>query len=163
MKNPADQRRVTVQPASIHSEEALRLIRELSSELGGRYGDDGTGAFSPADMDISGAVFVIAWLDGHQAVGCGALRPMEEAGVGEVKRMYVAPEARGQGISRRILAEIESLARQMGYTTLRLETGIRQPEAIRLYDTSGYSRIPCYGCYAGNPLSICFEKRLPQP
>ena len=142
---------------------ALELIRDLSAELAGRYpdshGGDGAGAFKPADVQVARAAFVIAWL-GDEAVGCGALRPMDEADTVEVKRMYVRPEARGQGVSRRILAALEDLAREFGYSKARLETGTRNPEALSLYESSGYQRIPCYGIYVHEPLSRCFEKQL---
>ena len=142
---------------------ALELIRDLSAELAGRYpdshGGDGAGAFKPADVQVARAAFVIAWL-GEEAVGCGALRPMDEADTVEVKRMYVRPEVRGQGVSRRILAALEDLARDFGHTKARLETGTRNPEALSLYESSGYQPIPCYGIYVHEPLSRCFEKQL---
>ena len=143
---------------SVRTDDALTLIRHLSAELGTRYGDDGAGAFSPDDMDAPGAAFVIARVNG-QPVGCGALRPMEP-GVGEVKRMYVEPDMRGRGLSRQILQKLEDTAREFGYTTLRLETGLKQPEAIGLYETAGYGRIPPYGHYVNSPHSVCFEKAL---
>jgi putative acetyltransferase len=149
---------VTVQPENPFSVEAARLIEQLSAELGWRYGDDGSGAFAPADVDVPGGVFLIARLDGLP-VGCGALRPMEP-GTGEIKRMYVAREVRGRGVARCILDRLEAQARELGYRMLRLETGTRQPEAIRLYESAGYRRVPCYGCYVDNPQSVCFEKEL---
>src|SRR5262249_55727197 len=93
------------------------------------------------------------------AVGCGAVRPLEP-GVGEVKRMFVLPEARGRGIARQILRSLEAAAGSLGFRVLRLETGQRQPEAIRLYQTAGYAEIPRFGEYADDPFSVCFEKRL---
>ena len=83
-----------------------------------------------------------------------------EPGVGEVKRMYVEPDMRGRGLSRQILQKLEDTAREFGYTTLRLETGLKQPEAIGLYETAGYGRIPPYGHYVNSPHSVCFEKAL---
>jgi GNAT superfamily N-acetyltransferase len=80
------------------------------------------------------------------------------ARVAEVKRMYVHPAHRGRGIGRAILSKLESLARLYGYTTMRLETGVRQPEAIHLYESAGFLRIPCYYPYSDSPLSVCYEK-----
>jgi GNAT superfamily N-acetyltransferase len=80
----------------------IELVRELSAELGPLYGTDGTALFSPADVTIPRAAFVVAWLN-DEAVGCGALRPMDDDTIAEVKRMYVRPVARGNGISRKIL------------------------------------------------------------
>lgn len=149
---------IIVTTESPYSESAQQLTAHLSADLGARYGDDGSGSFSPDDALTPGGAFVVAWLAG-QAVGCGALRPLRQ-GVGEVKRMFVEPQARGRGVGRRILAELEAIAQNHGYEALWLETGIRQPEAIRLYEACGYRRISCYGKYVDNPLSVCFEKRL---
>jgi putative acetyltransferase len=149
---------VSVTAEDPYSDAAARLIRNLSAELGERYGDDGSGAFSPDDVRVPGGAFVIAWLD-HQPVGCGALRPLER-GVGEVKRMFVEKDARRQGVARKILQRLETIAAQFGYRALRLETGILQPEAVNLYKSAGYRRVCCYGQYVDNPLSVCFEKRL---
>ncbi len=141
-----------------HSSAAQLLIAHLSADLGSRYGDDGDGAFTPDDVLVRGAAFVVA-RSRNRPVGCGALRPLEP-GVGEIKRMFVEPDCRGHGVGARILAALEARARDLRYTCLRLETGVRQPEAIRLYESAGYRRIECYGMYAGAPLSVCFEKPL---
>jgi GNAT superfamily N-acetyltransferase len=141
---------------------ARTLIAELSAELAAIYPDfmtgDGSGAFKPEDVLVPRAVFVVAWR-GDEPIGCGALRPMSEA-VAEVKRMYVRPSRRGVGISRLILSALEDQARGFDYHVLRLETGTRQQEAIGLYESSGYQRMDCYGVYADEPLSICYEKAL---
>lgn len=150
--------KVSVTVENPYSEAAARLIENLSAELGARCGDDGSGAFSPDDVLVSGGAFVIAWIDGW-AVGCGVLRPLER-GVGEVKRMFVEKEFRRHGVARRILEQLETIACVLGYITLRLETGTRQPEAIKLYESAGYRRVHCYGQYVDNPLSMCFEKQL---
>jgi putative acetyltransferase len=147
-----------VRPADPTGPEAAALIARLSAELAALYPEDasaGAANFNPADVAGPGSIFLIAWLDG-QPVGSGTLRPME-LGVAEVKRMYVEPAARGRGVSRRLLAELERAAAGMGYTTVRLETGLRQSAAIRLYDTSGYYRIANYGLYDENPQSICAD------
>ena len=142
------------------SPDAARLIRALSEELSQRYGsvDEGSGAFRPEDVLVERAAFVVGRAQGR-AVACGALRPMGE-GVCEVKRMFVAPDCRGRGYAGLILAELERLAAQMGYGAARLETGTKQPEAVRLYDRAGYRRIEKYGIYVDNPWSVCFEKAL---
>jgi putative acetyltransferase len=136
-----------------------QLMSELSGELGALYGDDGVGNFSIAQVTVPRSAFVVAWLD-EEAVGCGAIRPMADERVAEVKRMYVRPQMRGKGISRRVLLMLEALARDFDYTTLRLETGLRQPQAMGLYESEGYIRIPCFGDYALDPLSVCYEKVL---
>jgi len=109
------------------------------------------GCSLPLTWQIPRAAFLVLRLDG-QPVGCGALRPMEEAGfedAAEIKRMYVAPEVRGRRLAAVILAELERLARAFGYARAVLETGDRNPEAIRLYERCGYQHIPPYGPYIG--------------
>jgi GNAT superfamily N-acetyltransferase len=138
--------------------EAALLIELLSAELGQRYGDDGDGHFRPEDVCVPGGVFLVARL-GSVPVGCGALRPITSE-TGEIKRMFVEPAYRGRGFSRRILAELERRAAEFGYRAVRLETGTVQHEALRLYETSGYHRIECYGYHKDDPRSVCFEKKL---
>jgi putative acetyltransferase len=77
---------------------------------------------------------------------------------GEIKRMFVRETFRGRGYSRLILRRLEELAQSHGFRRLVLETGAAQPEAIGLYESAGYVRIPNYGHYAGNPHSVCFAK-----
>ena len=91
-------------------------------------------------------------------MGCGALRI--DAGYGELKRMYVVPEARGRQLGRRILDHIEAEARREGLNCLRLETGIHQPEALALYRAAGYVEREAFGTYAPDPLSVFMEKIL---
>jgi putative acetyltransferase len=149
---------ISVTAENPHSEIATRLIKNLSTELGARYGDDGAGAFRPEDVQVPGGAFVVAWL-GERPAGCGALRPLER-GIGEVKRMFVEKDARRQGVATEILRQLETIATQFGYHALRLETGILQPEAMRLYESAGYRPVRCYGRYVDNPLSVCYEKQL---
>lgn len=151
-------------------DDARALIAALDADLDERYA---------ADMDAEGepdramlnvlhdsvtaphGAFLIARLDGAP-VGCGALRPapVGEPGTAEVKRMYVASSARGRGISRRILEGLEQQAAALGYRRVVLETGIRQAEAMALYESAGYGSIPNYGAYRDSPLSRCYGKDL---
>jgi ribosomal protein S18 acetylase RimI-like enzyme len=154
--DPAD---VRIEPTDARGPEAAELIGRLARELGALYCDDGSGNFSPADVGVPGSAFLVARLRGRP-VGCGAFRPMEP-GVAEIKRMYVAPDVRGLGLGQRLLAELEVHARRAGYAAVRLETGVHQAAALRLYESAGYRRIANYGIYRDNPLSVCFEKDLP--
>lgn len=106
-------------------------------------------------------VFLIGEVDGV-AVACGGVRPCQEArpGVGEIKRMYVDPAMRGRGLGRVLLAALEAEGRRLGYDRLWLETGVRQPEAMHLYETSGWTPIPKYGEYRHEEGSRCFERVL---
>jgi putative acetyltransferase len=104
-------------------------------------------------------VFLVARDAAGNALGCGGLRPMEP-GAAELKRMFTRPSARGGGVARAILERLEAEARVRSVGLLRLETGTLQPEAHRLYESAGYEPIPCFGAYAGEPLSRCYERRL---
>jgi putative acetyltransferase len=77
-----------------------------------------------------------------------------------VKRMYVAPDVRGHGYAKLVLAELERLAAELGYRALRLETADRQPESIRLYERCGYHQIQNYPPFEQSPRSTCFEKSI---
>ena len=141
--------------------DAERLLTELTAELAAIYADkgqDGTGGFALTDLEAPRAVFVVAYAE-SDAVGCGALRPYD-ADIAEVKRMYTVPAWRGRGVAAAVLAELERHARAFGYPVMRIETGDRQPGAIRLYERSGYRHIPPYGPYIAWDDSVCFEKPL---
>ena len=147
---------------------AQALVTAMILDIEERYAHTGEADDPEAEwaMDIGEVmpprgVFLVAYLDGD-AVGCGALRPLPAAGpdVAEVKRMYTPPRARRRGVSRAVLARLESEATRLGYLRLQLETGLRQPEAIALYEAGGYHRIPNYGVYASSELSVCFAKDL---
>lgn len=140
------------------SKTALALIEELDADLGSRYPEQWIHGLHPEDVEDSRLVFVIMY-QGDEPVGCGALRPLD-SDMTEVKRMYVKPAFRGLGYARKLLEFLESTARATGCTVVRLETGTKQPEAIGLYDSSGYQPIPAYGEYIGNPFSLCYEKKL---
>jgi GNAT superfamily N-acetyltransferase len=102
---------------------------------------------------------VLAYQDGV-AIGCGCLREFSSDSV-EVKRMFVRPEYRGRGAAQAILAELGDWARELAFSRIILETGKRQPEAISLYEKTGFGRIAPYGDYAENDEeSVCMEKIL---
>ncbi len=152
-----------VDVADPRGSEAAELISALSAELARRYDymEDGSGDFKPEHALGPRAAFVIGRVGGRP-VGCGAIRPLEED-VAEVKRIFVQDDYRGRGYAKAIMRKLERFARKRGYTTLRLETGVRQPEAILLYEKLGYRRIPNYGKHAKSNMSVCFEKRLVSP
>jgi GNAT superfamily N-acetyltransferase len=106
----------------------------------------------------AGTEFMLGLIDGRP-VGCGALQRIAP-GVGEVRRMYVRPAYRGQGLSKLILAALEERAFESGYHSLRLEAGRLLSRAISLYQAAGFQAIPVYGEYVDNPQSVCFEKSL---
>jgi putative acetyltransferase len=138
-------------PASVSLRAAQR------DEIDERYGTpDSEPGPAPSAADIT--VFLVAF-DGDEPIGCGGLRQIDEEH-GEVKRMYVAPSRRGTGVSVAILRALEASARERGWNRLVLETGDKQPDAIRFYSREGYYRIPNFGHYAGVAASLCFERRL---
>jgi GNAT superfamily N-acetyltransferase len=140
------------------SEMTARQQAEMAAYYGGR---GGSGA-PPRDEEFEppDGVFLAAFLDGV-VVGCGGIcRHPEGDDVAEIRRMYVDPAARGQGIGARILAELEGRALALGYTAVRLETGVEQREAIRLYERYGFTPAPCWGPYLTDERSRCYIKRL---
>ena len=108
---------------------------------------------------IGNLKYVVMAYEGEVAVGCGAIKEFGDDAM-EVKRMYVEPSRRGAGIGGQLLAELERWAKELDRQKCVLETGKRQPEAIRLYEKCGYVRIPNYGQYVGMENSVCFEKEL---
>ncbi|QUH04251.1 GNAT family N-acetyltransferase [Saccharopolyspora erythraea] len=137
---------------------AVTLRALQRAEIAARYGTpDSEPGLAPSQADI--AAFFVAHADDGTPVGCGGLRHLG-GGVGEVKRMYVVPARRGSGVAVAILDALEDWARGQGWTTLRLETGTAQPDAVRFYTRSGYQRIPNFGAYAGVATSLCFERVL---
>jgi GNAT superfamily N-acetyltransferase len=151
---------LSLEAADPQGEDATRLLRDMRAEALSRYSDviDPSAPLPTNDPLVPRSAFLIALLDG-QTVGCAALRPVD-AEAAELRRIYVVPTARRRGVARRLLAELEDIAVGLGYRVLRVETGNRQPEAITLYESRGFCRIPVYGCHAHDPLSVCFEKKL---
>ena len=146
-------------PLPFDSSEGAALRLRLRREMEERYPEEGAGKLSdPREFTPPRGLFLMV-LDGATAVACGALREWRP-GIAEIKRMYVAPGARGRGLSRRLLAALEAAAAGLGYRKIRLETGTAQPEALGLYASSGYARITPYGEFKESPTSICFEKAL---
>jgi GNAT superfamily N-acetyltransferase len=137
---------------------ASELIRELDDELARRYPVESIHGLHADEMVSFPGVFLLGRHQG-QVVACGAVRPLD-LGLAELKRMYVRPDARRRGFARRLLEELELVARELEVRVLRLETGTRQPESVALYSGAGYLPIPPYGEYVGNTYSLCFEKLL---
>ena len=133
------------------------LVNELDADLQNRYGEQQ--AFFSQFNKLNHIHHVIVAYENELPVGCGAFKLFEKALV-EIKRMYVKPQHRGKGIAAYILQELEQWAKQEGFTACVLETGLNQPEAIRLYEKTGYVRTPNYGQYIGVDISICMRKAL---
>jgi putative acetyltransferase len=135
-----------------------RLLEALDAYQGALYPAESNHFLDVEALAAPGIRFFVARRDGR-AVGCGALR-IDAAGYGELKRMFVSPEARGLKLGRRILDRLEEEARREGLAWLRLETGIHQPEALGLYRSAGYAEREAFGEYKPDPLSVFMEKSL---
>lgn len=144
--------------------DAMLLVEAVQEEYVVRYGGRDESPIDPADFEDPLGSFFVGYLD-DVPVATGAWRrsPVRALGAdvtAEVKRMYVVPAAQRRGIARRMLAHLESTAAAAGVEALVLETGMKQPEAIELYLSSGYEPIAGFGYYNGSELSRCFGRRI---
>ena len=150
---------VSIREEPLCSATALPLLARLNAELSERYpGETYAARLSPADFAAPRGTFLVARF-GDNTVGCGALRPWGGE-TAEIKRMYVDPRARRLGVARRLLALLEATARQLGYERVRLETGPRQFEAVRLYESAGYQRATIAAEGSGTGRAAWYEKDL---
>ncbi len=154
----AEQTTLVLSPTPYDDPVAAALVEAVQRVYVVRYGGPDATPVKPAEFAPPHGLFLVGRLHG-EPIACGGWRVIEP-GLAELKRMYVASGFRGRGLSRILLAALEDSARNAGITRLRLETGHRQPEAIRLYETSGYSVIEKFGVYRHDPGSTCFGKSL---
>jgi putative acetyltransferase len=142
------------------SPAARRLIAQSDAYMAALYPAESNHLESVAALKSSHVLFVGGWI-GECLAGCGAVKRMSDDGsYGEIKRLFVAEEFRGRGLSKAIMHHLEADLRERRILVARLETGISQPEAIGLYRALGYvERVP-FGAYRPDPLSIFMEKRL---
>jgi putative acetyltransferase len=146
---------ITLEPAD--QADVIALIDELDAYQKPLYPAESHHGIDIGALSRPNVLFAVARDERGAAVGCGAI--VLEAGYGEVKRMYVRPAIRGAGIAKSLLATLEAEAAKRGCPTLMLETGIRQPEALGLYERLGFVRRGPFGDYAEDPLSVFMEKR----
>lgn len=137
--------------------EAVLLIDELSKNLEDITGDSGKNSFNSSDVCGPRSLFVIAYDESKNAIGCGCIRPINE-NIAEVKRMFAKIKALGVGT--KILCYLEIQARKMGYSALWIETRLINEQAVSFYKNRGYHQIANYGKYVNNPKAICFEKKI---
>ena len=149
---------VEVRPLAPADPRARRLIGELDRLQLSLYPAESNHLDPVETLAGDGVTFLAAFVAG-EVVGCGAVKRMHGR-YGEIKRMYVEPRARGRGVGRALIEALESALLRCGIRLVRLETGVRQPEALSLYERCGYVRIPPFGDYPDDPLSVFFEKRL---
>jgi putative acetyltransferase len=138
--------------------DALSLVDELESHLASLYPSESRHGYSVDKLIREGVAFFVLRENGA-AAGCGGVQ-IYGTEYGELKRMYVRPQFRGLGLGKLMLRHLADYAFRRGVGVLRLETGIHQKEAIGLYEGFGFERIPPFGVYKDDPLSLFFEKRI---
>ncbi len=155
---------IEIRRAEILSTAAQNLILALESEMLKLYPEDAEDAatdhftLGADDVAVGRGAFMIGYT-ANTPVACGAIRLLNPE-TAEIKRMYVVPQARGQGIAGRLLDVLESEARHLGAREIVLETGPRQPEAISLYSRAGFVEIEGFGKFKDHPLSYFMGKEL---
>jgi N-acetylglutamate synthase-like GNAT family acetyltransferase len=137
--------------------DAIILMEELSQTLEAITGASGKSSFNSEDVCVPRSLFVIAYDEKDQPIGCGAIRPIDE-NIAEVKRMFA--KVKTNGVGTEILSYLEMQAKRLGYSALWLETRLINEKAVSFYKKRGYSKIPNYGKYINKSNAICFEKKL---
>jgi GNAT superfamily N-acetyltransferase len=150
---------ITVRAEAADSLIAVRLVDAMVTEMDQLYGQPpgggvGSGA-SPSDFTPPTGAFLVIYAGGRP-VACGGLK-RDDDGVAEIKRMYVVPEARRQGLGRQLLDALEDRARELGYARIRLDTGARQPHAQAMYERAGYHPIDNYN---GNSMASFWGEKI---
>jgi GNAT superfamily N-acetyltransferase len=138
--------------------DVTRMVGEVQAEYVERYGGPDAAAVDPAEFAPPQGLFLVGLLDGVPVAMGGWRR--REPGQAEIKRMFVSSAARRRGLARRMLAALERTAAEAGVDRVVLNTGPAQPEAVALYEQSGYSPIPGFGHYACHPDALFFGKTL---
>jgi GNAT superfamily N-acetyltransferase len=150
---------LSFEAATVDAEPGRGLVAAMREEIAGLYGGlvlDGADmpAAGPAELAPPGGTFLVGRL-GAEPVCCGGLKRLDDRAC-EIKRMYVVPTARGQGVARTLLGRLEDVARELGYAVARLDSGDRQPHALALYASTGYREIPNFN---GNPAATYFAEK----
>jgi len=145
------------QRTTSQNQDFIALVRQLDAELAKIDGSEHN--FYAQYNTIDSIKHVIVVYENSVPIACGAIKPFDEKTM-EVKRMYTLPAYRGKGIASQVLSELEKWVMELYFTFCLLETGLRQPDAIHLYEKNGYRSIPNYGQYADVENSRCYEKKL---
>ncbi|KAG8148521.1 GNAT family N-acetyltransferase [Burkholderia catarinensis] len=138
--------------------DVIALIAELDAYQDTLYPPESRHILDLAALKQSNVLFAVARDVAGSAIGCGAI--VIPPAFGELKRMYVSPRGRGQGVAKKLMALLESKAKCLGCKVLRLETGPYQHEALALYASAGYERCGPFGDYTNDPLSVFKQKRI---
>lgn len=135
----------------------IKLVKLLDAYLAEKDGSDHL--FYAQYNKIDKIKYTVVAYENDIPLSCGAIKKYDSNTM-EVKRMFTLPKSRGKGLAVKVLIELENWASELGYDKCILETGKRQPEAVRLYQKNGYKQIPNYGQYINMDNSVCFEKQL---
>jgi putative acetyltransferase len=149
---------MNIQAESPNQSDIIALLGQLDAYCASLYPAESNHLMDIASLMGPGVVFLAARDAQARLLGCGAF--VDRGDYAEVKRMMVDPASRGQGVGGRLLAEIARRAAAAGFASLKLETGISQPEAIGLYQRDGFALRPPFGDYQPDPLSLFMEKPL---
>lgn len=157
---------VELRAVALDHPDSLHLVAQVQQEYVRRYGGEDWTPMDPGHFVPPRGLFLVGYVDG-QPVVCGGWRAREAVehpnladGDAEIKRMYVAPDVRGRGLARALLAELERTAAAAGRRRMVLETGQAQPEAIALYLSSGYAEMAKFGVFSYSDTSVCYAKPL---
>jgi len=146
-----------IRKASSTSPEVESLSDELHNDLEAIYGNGIIEDFIDENKQM--LIFYVAYDEKKNAIACGALKHFDDS-TAEIKRMYVKPKFRGRGLSKLILIQLEDYAKELNFQRLVLKTGLKQPEAMNLYNKFGYKPLKCYGRHSNDPDSRYFEKLI---
>ena len=149
---------LTIRPEPPNQPDVTGLVAALDELMAALYPAESNHLLDITALSDPAVTFLVV-RDEQELVGCGALK-RDPRGWGEVKRMYVKPGQRGRGIGKRVLDEVEAMARKSGLSLLRLETGIHNAQALMLYRRAGFVECAPFGDYVLDPLSVFMEKRV---
>jgi putative acetyltransferase len=151
-----------IEPLDPHSPAARSLLAQSDAYMAALYPGESNHLLDPQSLAQPQVRFIGVWL-AEWLAGCAAVKVVDDDAdgpYGEIKRVFVQPHFRGRGISKVLMEELESHLRARGIGLARLETGVHQPEALKLYERLGYDRRAPFGDYTDDPLSVFMEKRL---
>ena len=150
---------IEFRPAAVDAGDGGALAGAMRAEMAALYDgldldDERMPRAGVAELGPPGGAFLVGLRDG-EPVCCGGVKRLDDRAC-EIKRMYVAPQARGEGVARRLLGALEDTARSLGYVVARLDTGHLQPGARHLYESAGYVAIENFN---GNPVATFFGEK----
>ena len=150
--------KIGVRSETVDQPDAIALVGELDEHLNALYPPDSRHGLNIEALRAANVRFVVARDEAGRPHGCGAI--VFKEGFAELKRMYTRPSSRGRGVAAAVIGFLEGQARELGYSIVRLETGVKQREALSFYEGRGYARRSVFEGYKADPLCIFMEKQL---